>query len=523
MFSLNTRSSWIIGLATMILTGCGSTRLLTNALEESASNSIKAEQAKAAEPVRAVSVSSGSFLLGQAIDVVPTQSPLLTQFVTYRPAQKVSVQEVAAWIRAEFGITVDTAELQMTSRNSGAKNTESKPGIAPAKTGSDDTGPQTWSIAYQGPLAGLLDFLSNKINGWWKLEDGKLVFYQTESKTFYLPSINHSSSGKMTISTISKGTGKETDAGAGENSLSEYKVDVWKDLLAEVKVIAGTENIVPNPSMGSITVSGTPSQINNVAKWVKIQTEKLSQQVAITVQIYKVKVTKEDTYNWNPSIVYRSSSFGGDLTAAQSPGTLGNLSPMSLVGKVLDSATGNAAKYTGSQLAVKALSTLGTVTETMHQTVVTLHGQPVPMQVANQLTFLESTTPGTPTAIGAAPVPPTLTPGTVTTGFTAMFLPQIHLGKVFLNMHITNSTLNDMGKAESGGAMIQTPEVDVSKFPQSVMLTSGDSLLLTAIQLDKGNSKKSGVGSENNYLFGGGVTNSTGKQIIAIVITARVF
>jgi hypothetical protein len=135
---------------------------------------------------------------------------------------------------------------------------------------------------------------------------------------------------------------------------------------------------------------------------------------------------------------------------------------------------------------------------------------------------LASTTPGAATVIGTAPVPPTLTPGTITTGFTAMFLPQIVNGKIFLGMHMTNSTLTKLDSAGSGGASIQTPNVDNSIFPQNVMLTPGDSLLLTTLQIDNGNSNRSGIGSPNNFALGGGVDNNTGKQLIAIVITAKV-
>ena len=158
----------------------------------------------------------------------------------------------------------------------------------------------------------------------------------------------------------------------------------------------------------------------------------------------------------------------------------------------------------------------------MQQTVVTLNGQPAPIQAARQTSYLASTTPGAATAIGATPNPPSLIPGTVTTGFTAMFLPRIVNGKILLSMNLTNSTLTSLGTVSSGTASIQTPNVDISTFQQSVSLTPGDSLLLTGLQQDTGKTTNSGVGAATNYFFGGGVDSNVGKQLVAIVITAKV-
>jgi type IVB pilus formation R64 PilN family outer membrane protein len=381
---------------------------------------------------------------------------------------------------------------------------------------------QPMSISYEGSLSGLLDVVANKSGVWWKFSDGRLIFYRTETKTFYLPAISRKSAGGSSITTIT-GTGSAgTTASGGATSTSDYMVDVWGDLEKTARTVGGGAQVVANASLGSLTVTGTPTQVRDVEEWAKNLSDNLSQQVSITVNIYSVNVTHEDNYNWSPSVVFKSLSAGVTLAGPQVPAVLSGLTPLNIAATVLQTATGNAANYSGSQLAVQALSTLGQVTETMRQTVVTLNGQPAPMQVANQQSYLASTTPGAATTIGAAPVPPTLTPGQITTGFTGMFLPRIVNGKILMTMHMVSSTLKNMGSAGSGGSFIQTPNVDTSTFPQSVSLTPGDSLLLTGLQLDNGSSNHSGVGSPSNYALGGGADNSTGKKLIAIVITAKV-
>jgi type IVB pilus formation R64 PilN family outer membrane protein len=367
---------------------------------------------------------------------------------------------------------------------------------------------------------------------WWKFSDGRLMFYQTETKTFYLPAIARKSTGTSTITTVAGAGGASsapggatggstTTSSGGATSNSDYSVDVWGDLEKTAKIVGGNAQVIANPSIGSLTVTGTPTQVRNVEEWAKNLSDNLSQQVSITVHIYKIKMTNADNYNWNPSVVFSSLSAGVNFTGPQITAPLSGVAPFNIAANVLNTATGNAAKYTGSQLALQALSTIGHVTETMQQTVVTLNGQPAPIQVANQLSYLASTTPGASSTNGVA-VAPTLTPGVITTGFTGMFLPRIVNGKILLAMNLSSSTLVSLGSVSSGESNIQTPNVDISMFPQNVMLTPGDSLLLTGLQLDNGKSNNTGVGSASNFLFGGGVDSNIGKQLIAIVITAKV-
>ncbi|MBV5332790.1 PilN family type IVB pilus formation outer membrane protein, partial [bacterium] len=73
-----------------------------------------------------------------------------------------------------------------------------------------------FSINYDGPLSGLLDVVANKAGLWWKFSDGRLVFYRTETKTFYLPAIARSSTGNSQI-TASSGSGGSGGTGGTTN------------------------------------------------------------------------------------------------------------------------------------------------------------------------------------------------------------------------------------------------------------------------------------------------------------------
>jgi type IVB pilus formation R64 PilN family outer membrane protein len=537
-----------IAVAALLLAGCGASKHSPR-LKQNATTDIEKAQEKAAQSVPVVSSTASAYLLGQQVQVAPTPPPLLSRQVTYHAAQRVSLEDVAAWIRRETGIVVDTTEAQQAGSNDQASPSGPPPtGVVmpPLPANMGGTSPTnsrpspTLSIDYEGPLSGLLDIVANKAGMWWKFADGKLIFYRTETRTFYLPAIARTSTGNSQISATTGNTGGNASTAAtgsssassggmtssgGATSTSTYTVDVWADLEKTAKAISGGALIVVNASVGSIAVTGTPVQVRNVESWVKTLSDNLSQQVSIAVNIYNVKVTNEDAYNWNPSVIFNDlePKYGFTLTSPGAPAVTSGAAPLNFAANVLKNATGRAAHWSGSQVAVAALSTLGQVTETLQQTVVTTNGQPAPIQVANQLGYLASTTaPVSYASSGGATVPPTLTPGTLTTGFTAMFLPRIISGKIMLSMNLTNSVLNSMGSVSSGGASIQTPNVDVSTFQQSVTLTPGDSVLLTGYQKDQGNSARNGVGSPNFWGLGGGIDSKSAKQMIAIVITAKV-
>lgn len=539
----------IASLISASLTGCGTVQKQANALNESTTKNISQVRDKAAEAVPVVSTTSASWLMGESIRVAPPISPILAQNITYAPARKVSLLDIAQWITQTIGLSVDTSEIQnsaLPEENTGSAADGSKnpmagfpaPMMLPAPTSflnAASTSPMPlMSLAYEGTLSGLLDIAANKMGIWWKFDDGKVHFYRSVTRTIYIPSIGrkYKSTNSITSASSSNSGSSNTgnvsvgDSGSGGfTSTSNYAVDIWADLEKTGKAVAGTSagrsaQVIANASTGSITVTGSPVQVRNVEEWVRGLSDSLSQQVAITVTVYSITRHKEDNYQWDPTVIFKklSSTYGFSLSGPQAPAIVSGKEPFNLSANILNSTTATS-QWSGSQLAFKALSTLGDVSESINQSVVTLNGQPVPMQVASQITYLAQRATTIAPNVGATTA---LTPGTITTGFTAMFLPRIVNGKVLLNMNLVKSKLDGMEFAGDNTASIQTPKVSSSRFEHSVSLSPGDALMLSGLEKDNGETNRSGVGSAHNQLLGGGVGATTGKKLIAIVITAKV-
>lgn len=522
--------------AAVSLSGCANISAESVKEQAKVAQSIKDAPAPVAAPV--ITKTSGAWLMGQAVKVAAPVAPGLRKHVAYH-AEKVTLAEIASYISQETGLIVDVSEVQ-SNGNTGPTGGAQQAGVMQGVQGMGMVSPQPMgmsapgttqgalqpiSIKYEGTYSGLLDIAASKWGIWWKPDSlEKVIFFRSETKTFYLPTNAGKEFGSSTISTSSgvSGNGQGgANATGGTTSSSDYSVDFWADLASTAKVVGSSAPVATNPSAGSITVTGTPAQVRAIEEWIKGLSEQLRQQVAVTMDVYTVKLTDSDTYNWSPTVVFKQTTgaLGYTLTPPGALIPVNGAAPASIAASVLNTATGWKAQYTGTQVAFQALSTLGKVTQSFHQTAVTMNGRVAPMQVVNQRGFLESSATTQTANVGSTTV---LTPGTVTSGITATFLPRINNGKVSLDMRMTNSALLGFSTVTSGTGTIQTKNVDQSGFQHSVSLVPGDALMLTGLQNNNISLNNSGVGSATNMLFGGGVNNSTDKTMIAIVISVKV-
>ncbi|MDH7193336.1 PilN family type IVB pilus formation outer membrane protein, partial [Escherichia coli] len=79
-------------------------------------------------------------------------------------------------------------------------------------------------------------------------------------------------------------------------------------------------------------------------------------------------------------------------------------------------------KLTGSKAFLKALSSQGDVSVVTQNSAVTKNLTPVPMQIANQQSYIESVTTDTTANVGSST---SLNAATITTGFNMTLLPFI--------------------------------------------------------------------------------------------------
>lgn len=262
--------------------------------------------------------------------------------------------------------------------------------------------------------------------------------------------------------------------------------------------------------------SRTPSVLNSIAAYVEQQNRQMNRQVRLNVQVLSVSTSRKEQLGLDWNIVYKSlRSAGASLNNVS--GDIANATSASV--SILDTATGNAAKFAGSSLLIKALSEQGDVSVVTSQGSVTTNLTPVPIQMADQTVYVAQSSTTTTTDVGATT---SLTPGMMTTGFNMTLLPLIQDdGDVQLQVAFNLSdppTIRNF-TSKDGNSYIEMPYTKLRSLSQKTNLRAGQALVLTGFDQSNTRMTKNGTFTPGNFLLGGGRDGDDSRSTLVIIIT----
>ena len=367
-------------------------------------------------------------------------------------------------------------------------------------------------ISYKGPLSGLLNEVCNRFGIWWKYEKKQIYFYKYITKSFTLYSL-------PTKPSLSVDVGGSSSGGGGSSSVSlsnSVSIDLWSTIETAIRsMISPGAQLTTDQSSGVLTLTGTPTDIKKVAKYVNEQNVRLSRQVAISVKVLQVSVSDSDKYGLNLSAVFggndRITNLG--ITGASGQADVASGLSMAIV----------SGRWTLSN-AIQALSEQGTTSLITSGTVTTLNNKPAPIQVVKTQNYISQITKTNSGSDGSYYDLSTDTEQ-IETGFTLDVLPRIlEHGRMMMMFNLTLSDLIELQKVNlsndpKGGEFIQNPVIETRGFTQEVAMKSGDTLVLTGYERVEDTSTKSGIGSAENSMFGGAVTATKTRSILVILLT----
>ena len=372
-------------------------------------------------------------------------------------------------------------------------------------------------LSYKGPLSGLLDEVCNRFGIWWKYEGKQIFFYKYITKTFVLYSLPTKPSLSVNVG------GSSTEGSAGSSSVSltnSANIDLWEGIAESITpMLSEDAKLTTDLSNGTITLTGTPTDIKNVAKYVNEQNMRLSRQVAISVKVLQVNLTNIDQYGLDLTAAFAGTDHIKSLGLAGATSGLGadianNLSMNILAGDWNVNA------------AIKALSEQGTTNLITSGTVTTLNNKPAPIQVVKTQNYISEITK---TNSGSDSDSYDLSTSTeeIETGFTLDVLPRIlDHGRLLLMFNLTLSDLIELQKVDLGGTdektsgqYIQNPIIETRGFTQEVAMKSGDTLILSGYERVETATTKTGVGSAENSLLGGSAIANKTRSILVIMLT----
>jgi len=323
------------------------------------------------------------------------------------------------------------------------------------------------------------DFL-NKITGaagaHWKIDDGRVKLYLTETKTFTFRTI---------VGELGATGGVQTSAegGGAMNSSFSYKSDIWKNITESVKALLSSKGkMVANEGMGKIIVTDTPERMSVIEEVVNNYNRELSKIITFNVVIVSIKDNKEDGSSFDLAPIYKTLSntyqisLNSSIAAVAGGGTLSVLKPI------------NATPTSPWEGTSAIINSLNKVTKTKAEFVFTgstPNNIPMPIAQSNDISYIKEITPPTTNQNGTTSGGG-ITPGTISTGLYLMLLPKvINSHQVLLQVSVEQSELVNLKKeaasAGGNGLQIQTPERAKNTLVQRVPINSGETLMIAGI------------------------------------------
>lgn len=371
--------------------------------------------------------------------------------------------------------------------------------------------PDNIQVNYTGPLSSFLNQLASYFDISWRFTGGKIVVSNMEIRTFTITTLPMRFTGSNQVST-SGGSG----GGSGQQSLSiSMNMDFWSDLQKNLKIIIGSNgSFNTSTSTSSVTVKTTPSNMVQVENYITKINNELARQVTINVAVYSVEVT--DTSNL-------ALSLSGILK--QGGRELGTLSSSAFAAGGLPTLTAyfNGDGSDNNEALLSALDKAGKVSIVTSASVTTMSGQPTPLQVGGNRTYVSEIG----TTMNNVSTQSTVSTSSISSGFSMNILPRVlDNGQVLLQYGINISSLvgahNGFDEVTAAGTTIQLPDVQQRSFVQSSLLQNGNTLVLAGYEQQRNETADSGVGDPNFKALGGSRAGSHEKTLVVICITPRV-
>lgn len=379
-------------------------------------------------------------------------------------------------------------------------------------------------LNYSGSLSGLLDIVSSHFNVAWKYERGRIVLDTVVTRSFDVPALAITSNLAFDLSSKSSGTDSNSAGSAGQTASAKADSDVYGEINKGLQGLVGEGSFSVNKTTGVVTVTSSPATVARVADYITSMNQRLGEQVAVSVKVYAVSLKDNEDFDLNVAGVFNEAGkYGINVgNAAVAGGVVP--SPAGGIGPGLGWALLNGSKFSGSNALVNALSTRGDVSVVTTASVTTVNGVPVPLQVGEERDYVKQVTTTAATQDTAATT--TVTPGTVSTGFSLQLTPRVERnGDILLQYGINISELTgadggfDTYKSPDGTTEIQLRRVSQRNFIQQARIPTNNTLVLAGFEQVRNESSKRGVGRANFPLFGGGSSATMKREIIVIAIT----
>ena len=385
---------------------------------------------------------------------------------------------------------------------------------------------KTVDVAYTGKLSGLLSQIATDLDLLWYYDKSSIVFYETETRTYTLYALGTDVSYQSSV---------QTDTG---NHVSlESTLKEWDEVEATISSIVNSSKnaqFTVSRSLGTITVTATPSVLNRVGEYIAKQNRRLSQLVTIDVKVLQVSLTNESAFGLNLTAAVNSVS-GLNIVASPTMPSIAEASQLNvavLSNTLAQTATGIANTYSndqiqngsmariaGSKALIEALAKQGKVALVTNVGVTTRNNRVAPVTNTKTTGYIRRFESRNFTTVESS----TVDQDNLETGFSMQLLPNIlDNGKILLMFRMSIRELLKMESKQIGAVTLQLPEVEERSFMQDVIMESGQMLVLSGFEKQKNNDTRYGLGDADFMALSGSREANATREVLVVILTPQV-
>lgn len=334
-------------------------------------------------------------------------------------------------------------------------------------------------LQLNAPLKDVLDNIARQNNVSWRYRDGAVEFYRVETRVFQVYAPPGSSEATTTLSNKNSaaGTGNnQSTSSNGQDYKQVSKVDFWGSTEQDIKQMLSPNRgkVVISQSLGAVTVTDTPVVLNSIDAYIKQINFLRSRNISIAVQVYAVETNAGEAFDLRLTTVYEKLGEYGLKLISPTSGVIENS------GSVSASVTNERSRFLGSGAFMQALNSIGSASEVDNFSIVTVTGEPAPLNSLVNEGYLAKVSVQQPSYVGGTPTQ-SLEPGIITYGASGMLTPKLINGTdMQLRVALDLSSKLGLRKVTStdGGASIQIAETGSRSFANTFNIKTGQTLII---------------------------------------------
>ena len=391
------------------------------------------------------------------------------------------------------------------------------------------------NVAYTGKLSGLLSQVATDLDLLWYYDKNSIVFYETETRTFTLYALGTEVAYQTSVST------DDANEVSLESTLKEW--DEVENAISSIIGKSSNADFTVSRSLGTITVTASPSILARVGEYIERQNKRLSQLITIDVKVLQVTISNDSAFGLNLAAAINSTS-GLNIVAnpknnlASTEASSMNIAVLSNTVSAITGAThlengtvvegaytndqimnGSLAGAAGSNALIEALAKQGKVSLVTNVGVTTRSNRVAPVSNTRTTGYIKRFESRNFTTVESS----TVDQDDLETGFTMQLLPNVlENGKILLLFRMSVRELLRMSTQTIGEVTLQLPEVEERSFMQEVIMESGQMLVVSGFEKQTSEDTRYGLGDPDFMALSGSRETSATREVLVVILTPQV-